>query len=657
MNVNSTNSSTTTTSNTMLSGLVSGMDTDSMVKQMLSGTQSKIDKQEGLKKQAQWKQEVYHNVISSIHAFQDPFFDSAFDSKLENNLLSQKFFNTRTSSVQFGSDVSIISTNPNANVGKMRVSVKQLASAASLSSTSHLSGDKPTITGNTLDLTDIKAELADGGTISFSVTLDGATQAITLKQEDVAEAEGKITIDTLQVGLEKKLDYAHGEYITVGKTDDGRLTFAMNDDLDAKGHEIRITGSEAKLLGIEPGASTLVNTSTKLENLSKEEEFEFIINGESFSFKKTDTLGDVILAVNRSDVGVTLTYSGLTDTITATANQTGKSVKFEMQENEGNLLATLFGENQFDGSVLKQDLVKKGTDAKLIVDGTEITRSSNTVTLQGISMELLKVSDTVTDENGQTTYVENVIGTDRDSDQIVDALKKFVESYNTMLDKLNGYVDEEPNYRKYAPLTDAQENEMSDHEIELWNEKTKQGLLYNDETIQNYLSEMRSAMYQKCEKAGLAMYDIGIETTTNWRDKGKLTIDEDKLRNMLSKRPDDVTALFTDREDGLANHLNDITNRYAKLGFIDSDNGTDDPSDDTSHASKLVGLAGADNYEVNKKSNTMYRNIQSIEDRLKTLRSQYEQEEARYWKQFNSMEQILSTYNSQGNMFSQWLNQ
>lgn len=655
MNVNPANSSTTTTSNTMMSGLVSGMDTDSMVKQMLSGTQKKIDKQEGLKKQAQWKQEAYHDVITSIHTFQGQFFDRAYDSKLSSNLLSEKFFNARTSSVQFGSDVSIISSTPNANIGKMRVSVKQMASASSLSSTTPLSGDQ-TIKGSSLDedaLSAIKTKLADGGTLSFSVTLDGSMKDITLKQEDVTDADGNITIDSLQAGLQKKLDYAHGAYITVGKTGDGNgLTFSMRDP-DAKGHEIRITGSEAKLLGIEPGSSTLVSTRTKLEDMADGDTFSFEINGEAFSFNKTDTLGDVILAVNRSDAGVTLTYSGLTDTISATTNQTGANIQLDMQETSGNLLANLFGETQFNGGKLEENAVTKGTDAKLIVDGNEITRSSNTVTLEGISMELLKVSDSKEDD----TFDETVIGTDRDTDQIVDALKKFVDSYNTMLDKLNGYVDEKPNYRKYAPLTDEQEKEMSDHEIELWNEKTKEGLLHNDETIENYLSEMRSAMYQKCEKAGLALYDIGIETTTSWRDKGKLTIDEDCLRNMLSKRPDDVVTLFTDKEDGLSNHLNDITDRYAKLGFIDSDNGTADPSDDTSHPSELVGLAGADNFEINKKSNTMYYNIQSIEDRLKTLRSQYEQEEARYWKQFNSMEQILSTYNSQGNMFSQWSNQ
>ena len=40
-----------------VSGLASGMDTESIVKSLLMGTQTKIDKQSGLKQQLEWKQE------------------------------------------------------------------------------------------------------------------------------------------------------------------------------------------------------------------------------------------------------------------------------------------------------------------------------------------------------------------------------------------------------------------------------------------------------------------------------------------------------------------------------------------------------------------------------------------------------------------------
>ena len=57
-------------SRNMMPGLVSGMDTASMVDSMLSGTQSKLDKQNATKQQILWKQEIYRDIISKANAFQ-----------------------------------------------------------------------------------------------------------------------------------------------------------------------------------------------------------------------------------------------------------------------------------------------------------------------------------------------------------------------------------------------------------------------------------------------------------------------------------------------------------------------------------------------------------------------------------------------------------
>ena len=62
MDVNSTSTYVNkASSNKGFSGLASGMDTESMVEQMLSGTQNKIDKQNATKQQLEWKQEIYRD--------------------------------------------------------------------------------------------------------------------------------------------------------------------------------------------------------------------------------------------------------------------------------------------------------------------------------------------------------------------------------------------------------------------------------------------------------------------------------------------------------------------------------------------------------------------------------------------------------------------
>ena len=124
--------------------------------------------------------------------------------------------------------------------------------------------------------------------------------------------------------------------------------------------------------------------------------------------------------------------------------------------------------------------------------------------------------------------------TSRDTDKIVDSLKSFVEDYNALVEELNEHLKETANYKKYAPLTDEQKKEMSDKEIELWEEKSKEGLLHNDANITSFLGDMRMVLYSSVEGAGLSLYDIGIETSDNWRDNGKLVIDEDVLKSMAA---------------------------------------------------------------------------------------------------------------------------
>ena len=63
---------------------------------------------------------------------------------------------------------------------------------------------------------------------------------------------------------------------------------------------------------------------------------------------------------------------------------------------------------------------------------------------------------------------------------------------------------------------------------------------------------MRMVLYSSVEDAGLALYDIGIETSDNWRDNGKLVIDEDTLKSMVATNADNIRKLFTDKEQGVA---------------------------------------------------------------------------------------------------------
>lgn len=289
----------------------------------------------------------------------------------------------------------------------------------------------------------------------------------------------------------------------------------------------------------------------------------------------------------------------------------------------------LFGTSVYTYDPKMTAQITAGQNAKITVDGVTMERNTNTFELDGITMEL----------TGTTGAGDPPISltTSRDTDKIIDSLKSFVEDYNTLIEELNSYVAEEATYKKYAPLTDAQKKEMSDREIELWEEKSKKGLLHNDSNVSSFLSDMRMVLYSSVEDAGLALYDIGIETSDNWRDNGKLTIDEETLKSMVATNADNIRKLFTDKEQGVAVKLQEAIKEAANVS--------------SGSPGSMVRYAGTKDVLIT--SNTIYDEMKRISETLSKLNTKYELERTRYWKQFNAMEQAISNMNSQ----SSWLTQ
>lgn len=308
--------------------------------------------------------------------------------------------------------------------------------------------------------------------------------------------------------------------------------------------------------------------------------------------------------------------------------------------NLGPELTELFGTNELKLSDGKLDsgAVAAGRDAVVIINGEETTRSGNNITIDGVTIELTAVSKEILDSSGVGTgkYEETVVSTSRDVDSIVDGFKSFVEDYNKMIEKLNGYVDEKSTYRDYAPLTAAQKKDMSDKEIELWEKNAKEGLIRGDSSTNQFLSEMRLALYSKPAGSKYALYNIGIETTKDYKAKGKLELDETALRNAIAADPDAVKNLFTDATEGISKKLMDSMDRAAK--------------ESSGSPGALVQMAGTK--QVMDKKNNLYDRITTIESRIKDLKVKYERERTRYWNQFSRMESVLASFNQQSAMLT-----
>ena len=231
------------------------------------------------------------------------------------------------------------------------------------------------------------------------------------------------------------------------------------------------------------------------------------------------------------------------------------------------------------------------------------------------------------------------------STRLPEQIKSFISDYNELLSKINKKLSEEYD-SNYPPLTEDQKRDMSDEDIKLWTEKAKTGLLRNDLYLTSIANQLKSIFYTPV--AGLSseggsigtLADIGI-STTKYSDKGKLTVDEKKLREALQTNPDKVISLFTQKSTvsySLYAPQEQQNKRFNQSGVLDR------LSDILKTNLNKVGKKGALITLVGSPEDlftgeTEYsKRIDELEKKIDTLNSKLADEEERYWKQFTAME-------------------
>lgn len=283
-------------------------------------------------------------------------------------------------------------------------------------------------------------------------------------------------------------------------------------------------------------------------------------------------------------------------------------------------------------------LEKAGTNAVLSINGVEQERATNDFTINGLTFSLN--STTYKDPNDVSLgfTAPTTIGVKKDTGVVMDALKSFVEQYNETVDFIYGLYREDATYKDYDPLTAEQKLEMTDNEIKLWEEKSKEGLLRGDQNLQRVLQNMRSVLYQKPEGSEYALYDIGITTTFSAGSgayTGKLAIkDEEELLKLIESDPEALVKLFGGG-NGIMDRLYNTIDAATKVSY--------------GGGGYLVKMAGINKADT---ESTFFKQMKAMDDQLEKLERKYEQEYVRYWKQFNAMEQAIQKMNSQ----SGWLN-
>ncbi len=350
------------------------------------------------------------------------------------------------------------------------------------------------------------------------------------------------------------------------------------------------------------------------------------INGQEIAFDaSSDSIYNIVSSINehKEETGVLASYDSSNNRFFLTTTSTGSDVEIDFTGTDTN------GLNLLGNNALKIDTTTiTGQDAVFTLNGADFTLSENTFNINGLDYTLNGVGDAS-------------INVTNDTSEVFTKITGFVESYNELLESINSKLQEE-RHRDFPPLTDAQKKEMSDNEIELWEEKARSGLLRNDNYLNRIHSNLRNVMSGIVENLNgdyNSLYSIGI-STQSYHENGKLHIDESKLQTALNENSDDVIELFTNSsetstESGIACQLYDIV-----------DNGINSLTD---KAGRETSFNLVDNSYIGKLIDNLNDEINDWEDRLiKT--------EDRYWSKFSAMESALNQMYSQSDWLSQQFN-
>lgn len=614
MAISSTSSST---SFNKISGLVSGMDTESMVKSLVASQQSKIDKAKQARQVLEWQQSGYRDIISQIKTFQDKYFNVL---NKENYMMSTATYNSYTAAATLSgvtsTAVSVSATgNPTASTHAISDIVMAQKDVWKGSNIADMVGSGSNVTN-----------IAAGSKIN--VTLDGVTKTITLSG-GTAVGGGYADINELQTDLQSKLNTVLGNgKVTVG-TSSGELSFT------SAGHVFQLTNNNTgdtvlTNMGFTSGDRNTLNKTKSLGDTNFVGDiFEggntisFMINGKPFSFdKSSDTVDSILTKVNNDpDTKVKMYYSELTNSFSLESTSEGAANAVTFSDTVGKFFTN--GLNM--GGVGTH--VQTASDATFMLDGVSTSRTTNNFTIDGITYTLKES----THDNPMQTINISVTS---DTSKTKTAIMNFVKDYNELIKNLNTKVNEKRD-RTYQPLTDSQKEEMSEKQIEQWEEKAKTGLLRSDSIIQNVISDFRSALFPTTASDSLSLFDMGITTSSIYSDGGKLVIDETKLDSVLKSNPDEVNNLFTNATTGISVKFKEILDENIKT---------------TGTKGVLLQKAGVEG-STTEYDNIITTKIIDYDIKINTLLSTLKTMENRYYNKFSAMESALQKMNTQ----SSWL--
>ncbi|MDB3085894.1 flagellar cap protein FliD [Clostridioides difficile] len=337
------------------------------------------------------------------------------------------------------------------------------------------------------------------------------------------------------------------------------------------------------------------------------------INGKTINIEAADDVHSIVKKINGAftDNDVKATYSEMTGELIISGKTTGASSKIEFSINDNK--TDVYGKN-LEGQV-------KDISGNVL---RSLNEEKNTFSIDNIEYKA--------ESTGQAT-LKSVTDTEKSTKN----MKAFVDDYNKLMEKVYNLVTTKKN-ADFPPLTDKQKEEMTKEEIEKWEEKSKQGILKNDNDLRAFVEDVQQMFFGSIENIK-ALSKMGIDENGDRTTKGQIIFDEKKFAKALEEDSDlvyDTLAKYSANEDdkGMIEKLKTIVYDYSG-----------------SSVSRFGQKAGIE------KTGSAYNNIYSKEiaereSRISRLMEKMNDKENKLYVKYSSLESVLNKYSSQMNYFS-----
>lgn len=419
-------------------------------------------------------------------------------------------------------------------------------------------------------------------------------------------------------------------------------------------------------------SSAKVTSSTKLSELGFTEDetaLKFIAkdkDGKDISadikLSKDSTISDAVKVLR--DVGLNASFDENNGRIFLSSSATGASTDFSLKSDGSdaskNLLNTLALNTDASEVTEASKRATKidGSDAAIVLNGVVYTSSSNNFSINGLSISVNAVTDSVDLSKAKTNgsldadkisdMLVNTplndseaisITTSTDTQGIYDKIKDFITSYNNIINKMTKLYNAD-SAGNYEPLTDDEKSEMSDSEIEKWETKIKDSLLRRDSTLSTVMSAMTTAMSGGATVNGKTYFlsNFGI-STLGYMNAAE---NEQNAYHIDGDEDDENTSGNTDKLMTALNNDPDTVMDFMKQMATNLYNAIDKQMTSTTLRSK---------YSIynDKEMTTQYKNYTTT---IKEWETKISDKEDYYYKKFSSMESALSKLNSQTSSLS-----